>query len=176
MKLKARIVLTMVVLSVQLQAQWVEYKKLRERVEALATKGLPDEKINIIVNGISQPIQDNWAILLMEVQDYIDFRAKDEALNTIDMVTTFQNLITVKDELMKAVREKNMSSQGHAEQMYAAAIAMVKDKLEKIKQIPVLGLGKEYDIWYLLDRFAIFLDNFKKRILSDLAKLKKPLI
>lgn len=156
-----------------LQAQFVEYKKLREGAEALASKGLPDDKINVIVSGIPKQLQDSWTILLMQIQQYVDFRTKDEAFNTIDVVTTFQNLITIKEELLRAIRDKNLNPQEHASQMYTTVAQMIKDKLYKIKNVPVLGLGTEYDLWYLFEQIALFLDNFKKRILNDLEKTKQ---
>lgn len=154
-------------------AQPIEYRKLKEEVEILAVRGLPAQNSNIIANGISKQLHDSWAILLMQIQEYIEFRTKDETVNLVDVSTTFQNILSIKDLLEQAVRIKALSTEGASIQMLVNVNKMINDKLYKIKNIPVLGLGKEYDLWYLLQKLAEFLNNFKNRILLDQGKLQE---
>lgn len=167
-----RMIVSLIVIQVPVtMGQTIDYRELREMVEALAN-WQPGGKTNIIITGISEQTLNSWAILLMQIDEYIKFRTKDETINLVDVSTTFQNILSVKDELMKALRDKALSPQSNAIQLLENVNYMMKNKLSKIKNVPVSGLYHQYDLWYLLQKMTEFLNKFSTRILSDLAKLQ----
>ncbi len=145
------------------------YDALKKEVDALVQQDLPKE--SFIGTGVPQAFQDRWTNVLDNVQPYIDFRSSDEALYSADMILTFQNLLTAKDDLLRVLKENALAPQGAVKQKLDEATTMIKDKKFKINKVRVLEIYKQEDVWYLLEQLAQLVSNVFNRGLADAKKI-----